>query len=306
MKSETIISSVGFCTDTGEGNFDTMENCLKTISDLGANAAELSLYGEEIIAGGRIIPERAERLVRICRQFDLDYSVHGQIVSNFMDREHLEYQKAVVRAMLELCNRIEAGVLVHHGGNTKTPVASQTAALDKMEQDALSEMAETAREYGVRIALENIFALSDNEYRQPPAQVGNTVRTINHPNVCGLIDFSHAYIESTRLGLDWRKQIAAMAPVTGHLHVHDSFGRPYSMTKFYHPAEATALGIGDLHMPLGWGNIPWEEIFEELTFLPNTMLILEIDRCRFANEQADSLARAMKLAEIANRRRAAA
>ena len=122
-----------------------------------------------------------------------------------------------------------------------------------------------AKGYGVRIALENIFALSDAEYRQTPEKVGETVKAVNSPNVCGLIDFSHAYIECTRLGLDWREQIQAMAPVTGHLHVHDSFGRPYSMTKFYHPAEATALGIGDLHLPIGWGDIPWEEIFSELT-----------------------------------------
>ncbi|MGO4448743.1 sugar phosphate isomerase/epimerase family protein [Phyllobacterium sp. TAF24] len=306
MSTDSTISAVGFCTYTGKGNFDTLENALRTIADLGANAAELSLYGEEIISGGRIIPGRAERLTEITSKFDLRYSVHGQIVSNFMDREHLEYQKAVVRAMLELCNRVEAGILVQHSGNAKMPAQSRIADLDKMERDALAEMAEIAKGYGVRIALENIFAVTDAEYRQTPAQVGETVRAIDSANVCGLIDFSHAYIESTRLGLNWREQIKAMAPVTGHLHVHDSFGRPYSMTKFYHPAEATALGIGDLHLPIGWGDIPWEEIFEELTFLPDTMLIMEITGERFASEQAECLERALKLAEIANNRRLAA
>ncbi len=56
--------------------------------------------------------------------------------------------------------------------------------------------------------------MSDAEYRQTPAQVAETVAAVNHPSVCGLIDFSHAYIECTRLGLDWRPQIRAMAPVT--------------------------------------------------------------------------------------------
>ncbi|QND54356.1 sugar phosphate isomerase/epimerase (plasmid) [Phyllobacterium sp. 628] len=306
MSSQSTISAVGFCTYTGKGNFDTLEKSLHQIADLGANAAELSLYGEEIVSGGRIIPGRLERLTQITNQFDLRYSVHGQIVSNFMDREHLDYQKAVVRAMLELCNSVEAGILVHHSGNAKMPAFSRIPDLDKMERDALAEMAEVAKGYGVRIALENIFAVTDAEYRQTPAQVGETVCAVGSPNVCGLIDFSHAYIESTRLGLDWREQISAMAPVTGHLHIHDSFGRPYSMTKFYHPAEATALGIGDLHLPIGWGDIPWEEIFEELTFLPDTMLIMEITGERFANEQADCLARALKLAEQANSRRLAA
>jgi sugar phosphate isomerase/epimerase len=208
--------------------------------------------------------------------------------------------------MLELCNRAEAGVLVHHCGQAKMPSLTRIGELDQMERDTLAEMAEVARGYGVRIALENIFALSDAEYRQTPAKIGETVQAVNSPNLCGLIDFSHAYIECTRLGLDWREQVRAMAPVTGHLHVHDSFGRPYSMTKFYHPAEATALGIGDLHLPIGWGDIPWEEIFAELTFLPDTMLIMEITGERFATEQADSLARAQKLVDLVNSRRLAA
>ncbi|MEK1885982.1 MAG: sugar phosphate isomerase/epimerase [Phyllobacterium sp.] len=307
MSSAPIISAVGFCTHTSEGgNFSTLEASIRTIADLGATAAELSLYGEEIIAGGRIIPSRAERLVQITRKFDLRYSVHGQIVSNFMDKEHLAEQKAVVRAMLELCNRIEAGVLVHHSGHAIRQAATQHSALDRMERDALGEMAEVAAGYGVRLALENIFAMSDAEYRQTPSQVGETVKAVDSPQVCALVDFSHAYIECTRLGLDWREEIKAMAPVTGHLHVHDSFGRPYSMAKFYHPAEATALGIGDLHLPVGWGDIPWEEIFAQLTFLPDTMLILEITEDRFGGEQADSLARALRLAALVNGRRLAA
>lgn len=306
MNSASTITSVGFCTHTGGGNFDTLQASLRTISDLGATAAELSLYGEELIAGGRIVPGRAERLVEITRQFDLRYSVHGQIVSNFMDREHLDLQKTVVRAMLELCNRAGAGILVHHGGQAKMPALTRIGELDQMERDALAEMADIAKGYGVRIALENIFALSDAEYRQTPEKVGETVKAVNSPNLCGLIDFSHAYIECTRLGLNWREQIRAMAPVSGHLHVHDSFGRPYSMTKFYHPAEATALGIGDLHLPIGWGDIPWQEIFSELTFLPDTMLIMEITGERFASEQADSLARARKLVDLVNSRRLAA
>ncbi len=307
MSTDPIISSVGFCTHTGEGgNFSTLEGSLRTISELGTTAAELSLYGEELISGGRIMPGRAERLTSITRQFDLRYSVHGQIVSNFMDRDHLQRQKAVVRAMLELCNRVGAGILVHHSGQAKMPALENCSELDQMERDALAEMAEVGKTYGVRIALENIFALSDAEYRQTPAKVGETVAAVNSPSVCALLDFSHAYIECTRRGLDWREQIAAMAPVAGHLHVHDSFGQPYSMTKFYHPAEATALGIGDLHLPIGWGDIPWDEIFAELTFLPDTMLILEITEDRFATEQADSLARAFRLAELVNSRRRAA
>jgi len=77
------------------------------------------------------------------------------------------------------------------------------------------------------------------------------------------------------------------------------------MNRFYHPAEATALGIGDLHLPIGWGDIAWDDIFSELTFLPDTMLIMEIGAERFADQQPACLERARGLAAAVGLRSAA-
>jgi len=299
------ISHVGFSTTAHQGNLDHVEASLQKIVDLGADVAELALFGEDLITGGRIIESRAKRLVDICAKFDIRYTVHGLIVSNFMDETHLAYQKAAVRAMLELCRRIGADVLVHHGGHAPIGPRPLLARYDAMERDALAELSDVAGEAGIRLALENIFAVSDSEYRQMPSEVAATVRAVGHPALVGLIDFSHAYIEATRIGADFRDEIRAMAPVAGHLHVHDSFGRPYTMSKFYYTSEAIALGIGDLHLPLGWGDIAWEAIFDEIDVLPGTALIMEIGE-RFEAERADCLARARDLAARANRRSALA
>ncbi len=295
-----IISAVGLSTLEGAGDFAKLEAGLAAISALGATAAELSLYGEELIVGGRVIAERAEKLHAVTRTFGLRYSVHGLVGGNFMDAAHLPQQMAVARAMLELCDRIGAGVLVHHAGHA--PLAPGADMHDSVarQQDALLELAQLAQRQGVSIALENIFGRDDSEYRQSPSEVARTVAAIGHPNLCALIDFSHAYIECNRRGLDFRAEIAAMAPVTRHLHVHDSLGRPYTMRHFHHPSEATALGIGDLHLPVGWGDIPWQAIFSELTFLPGTTLILEVYEDRFREEQPASLAAAWALAGLAN------
>ena len=301
-----IISAIGFCNRTGKGDLTTLDASLREIADTGADACEIGIYGEEIVSGGRIIEDRTRRVAEIARQYDFKkLSLHGQIVSNFMDREHLHLQKKVVRAMLELCDRLGAGILVHHSGAALLAEGENGADLDKMERDALAEMADVARGYGVRIALENIFTTESGQYRQTPSEVAATVRAIGSDNVVALIDFSHAYIESTFRNLDFREQLRAMAPVTGHLHVHDSFGLPYSMKRFYHPAEATALGIGDLHLPIGWGDIAWEDIFAELTFLPDTTLIMEIGAERFLDQQPASLERARGLAALQERRTAA-
>jgi len=293
-----IISAIGFCNRVGHGDLSILDESLRDIADTGADACEIGIYGEEIIAGGRIIENRTCRIEEIVRAYGFKkLSLHGQISSNFMDRQHLALQKKVVRAMLELCNRLGAGILVHHSGSAQLAEGESGADLDLMEREALSEMADIAKGYGVRIALENIFTTESGQYRQTPSQVAETVRAVGHDNLVALIDFSHAYIESTFKQLDFREQLRSMAPVTGHLHVHDSFGLPYTMEKFFHPAEATALGIGDLHLPIGWGDIAWEEIFAELTFLPDTTLIMEVDAKRFRDQQPACLERARGLAQ---------
>jgi sugar phosphate isomerase/epimerase len=298
-----MISAVGFCNDTGVGDLSTLAPSLRRFAELGADAAEISLYGEDVIMGGRVVESRARELAAVCADFQFRYTVHGQIVSNFMDRENIAAQKAVVRAMLELCDRIGATVLVQHGGTGLRGNRAELDAFDQLERDTLAEMAEVAAAHGVRIALENIFANHQPEYRQTPAEIARTVTAVGHENVVGLIDFGHAYLEGTRAGFDWREQIRAMAPVTGHLHLHDNFGRPQTF-RMYHPSEAAALGVGDLHLPLGWGDIPWEEVFDEITVLPGTIMILEI-MDRFDGARAESLARARALAARLNDRAAA-
>ncbi|PKA44888.1 sugar phosphate isomerase/epimerase (plasmid) [Rhizobium sullae] len=294
-----IISAVGFCNRTGKGDLSVLDASLREIAETGADACEIGVYAEEIISGGRIIEDRMLRLADIVRRYTFKkLSLHGQILSNFMDREHLHLQKKVVRAMLELCDRLGAGILVHHSGAGQLASGENGADLDRMEREALAEMGDVAKGYGVRIALENIFTTESGQYRQTPSEVAATVKAIGSDNVVALIDFSHAYIESTYRNLDFLEELRAMAPVTGHLHVHDSFGLPYSMTRFYHPAEATALGIGDLHLPIGWGDIPWADIFSTLTFLPDTTLIMEINAERFGDQQAACLERARRLAAM--------
>jgi sugar phosphate isomerase/epimerase len=291
------IIATGFNSGSDDGELFSLEADLRRLADIGVDTVELGLTGIDLISGGRIIPERLERLIAVTEQFDFRYTVHGLVSSNFMDPDTLDYQMQAAKALVEVCDRIDARILVQHGGALRADQLHQRAEADIREREALTELGDFARPYGVRIAFENIFTTELGQYRQTPAEVAETVKAVNHPNVVALIDFSHAYIESTYKGLDFRAQIAAMAPVTGHLHVHDSFGRPQGFYKPFHPQENTAMGVGDLHLPLGWGDIDWDGIFAELTFLPDTVMMMEIGH-RYRSEQPESLRRARELAGL--------
>ena len=291
------IIATGFNTGSDDGELFSLEADLRRLADLGVDTVELGLTSIDLISGGRILPERLERLVAITRQFDFRYTVHGLVSSNFMDPDTAAYQMAAAKALVEVCDRVDARILVQHGGCLRADQLVERAEADVREREALTELGDFARPYGVRIAFENIFTTELGQYRQTPVEVAETVKAVNHPNVVALIDFSHAYIESTYKGLNFREQIAAMAPVAGHLHVHDSFGRPQGFYRPFHPQENTAMGIGDLHMPLGWGDIDWDSIFGELDFLPNTVMMMEIGP-RHRSEQPESLRRARQLAGL--------
>lgn len=299
------IIGTGFNSGSINGEFASLEADLRHLADIGVDTVELGLTTLDLVSGGRIIEERAEALVALTSQFDFRYTVHGLVSSNFMDPVTAHYQLDAAKALVELCNRIEAGIIVQHGGCLRSVQLAERAEADRREREILAELADFARPNGVRVALENIFTTEPGQYRQTPAEVAETVKAVNHSNLVVLIDFSHAYIESTYRGLNFREQIAAMAPVAGHLHVHDSFGRPIGFYQPYHPQEATALGLGDLHMPLGWGDIDWEGIFAELDFLPGTVLMMEIGH-RHRREQPACLDRARALIGLNDARTAKA
>ena len=83
------------------------------------------------------------------------------------------------------------------------------------------------------------------------------------------------------------EEAKALAPFSKHLHIHDSFGRPkdfwtYSLT------EDLAFGAGDLHLPLGWGNLPFDRIAAEAVFPAEVVADIEL-QARFWSELPETI-----------------
>jgi len=269
-----MIAGFGFST-LQQRDLGDLDEILGRIADLGASHAELSLCGADLICGGRVLGERLARLERICARHKLGYTVHGPLAANLMDGSHLEVFRAAVAAMLEVCGAIGATVMVHHTGRIAARSAAAIEEAHARERDALRALGDQAARHGVRIAVETLFVFDRRRYTATAARLAEELRAIDHPQVCGTLDFSHVYLYASFLGLDFAEQVKAFAPVAGHLHVHDSFGRP-KLAKAASASEALAFGLGDLHLPLGWGDIPWDELLPQLAFQEGTVLMLEL------------------------------
>ena len=292
----TNVVAVGLSTRGCRGSVENLATDLRAIVEAGADTAELALFDIDIVAGARILERRFARVEEICRSFPLRYTVHGPIASNPWDERHAAIHLETALTYVEMTRRLGGLVYVQHSGRTKGRVGHELAALRTTERDFLARVADRCGESNIRLVVENLFAERPGEISQMPHEVAEQIERLDHPAASVLIDFSHCYLEADWRGADPWASVRQAAPFTGHLHLHDSFGRSQTMSG-YTASETMAFGVGDLHLPLGWGTIPWEEVFEGLVFRPDTIANIELPS-RFYDEAVACVTRARRLAGL--------
>ena len=297
--SQSPIAGFGFSTIGERPDLSDLDRALGRIEESGASHCELSLCAADLVAGARTVPEMRRRLEAITARRKLRYTVHGALTVNFMDEANLERHKAVCRAYLELAAAVGATVMVHHPGVIPAQPAHELDRLHALERAALREMGDLAGRHGLRIAVETLFVEDAAHYTADPVRLAGELRAVAHPQVVGTLDVSHSYIMTTFRGTGFAEAVAAFAPVAGHFHIHDSFGRPDTMRDFYTPSERIAYGYGDLHLPLGWGDIPFETLLPGLPVLPDSVLNVELP-ARFWGEMDRCAAEVRRLMERMN------
>ncbi|MDJ0894753.1 MAG: sugar phosphate isomerase/epimerase [Alphaproteobacteria bacterium] len=294
--SEPTIAGFGFSAMGGSPNFERLPGSLDRFEALDAKFVELSLYDEDLVADARIIPERMATLKRICADRPFGYTVHGPICLNFMDVDHLGQHEHVCRTYLEACAELDARTLVLHTGRVPAADPEHLDSLYARQRETFARMGDVAEGLGVRIAVENVFVEDPNWHTAHPARLAEELAAIDHSHITGTLDFSHAFIQTTFESRDFFADVSAFAPQVNHLHVHDSFGAPKRMaTRFM--SESLAYGLGDLHLPIGWGAIQWDALLAQCRFRSGTVLMIELNQ-RYWSELgacADAARRFVKL-----------
>jgi sugar phosphate isomerase/epimerase len=263
---------------------------------LGVDFVELPVHSMDLIACGRVLPERVKTVRGILAGRRLRYTVHGPLAINLMDvPERLPRHQDVLRAALDVAADLGGLHYVLHCGVAEgaARIANEEDLFDQ-QRDILGAFGDEAAQRGLIIAVENLFTTTRTHSTALPSRLAREIAALAHTHIWACLDFSHAYINTTLHGATYIDEVAGLSPFAKHLHVHDSFGRP---AEFFTPrrAERLAYGEGDLHLPLGLGDIPWDTLMERLDFPAGVVFNIELS-APYWTDLADVVARVKALA----------
>ena len=269
---------IGFTLKPRNAQIADLKKQLVFFEEIGAESVEIPLYELDVLCGKKIVKDELNFLQETLKPSKLNFSLHGSMSVNLMDEEYLDDHIEILKRDIEVSEAINSKILVTHFGYTNIENYKNKAKYKKLLQNQTEiyfKMAEYAKSHNVTLAIENLFPFTPISYAPLPSEIAEQISSINHPNARTTIDFSHAYLNCTHNKVDFIEQIKTMVPITSHLHIHDSFGRLKKMDTYMHSEDVT-YGQGDIHLPLGWGDIPFEKIFSTFLFSSDIFLNFEL------------------------------
>lgn len=288
-----------------QGNLEIFEEDLKFSKEVGFDFMEIPPHGLDVIIGGKINYKRLERIKEIMKKYDLKYNVHAPDSLNLMDEKYRSIQKEVFYSVLDFTKEIGGELIVYHAGRVKGEIAKDKYTLEKLkeeEREILKEIAEESEKKGIIISIENsnvdikIIRGEEFSYGVFIEDLVDQVEKINKSNVGITIDLGHGFISSKYLKYDFFSSIKRAEKYINNIHLHDCFGTVNDIDGQIPYMYKIIYGLDDLHLPLGWGEIPFEEIFSMIK--PNPLyLTLELE-IRHKDEFKNSLFFVKKLSNL--------
>lgn len=291
----TLSPRVGISALEGAADLSDFAAILDRAEALGVDTIELPTYEQDLVIGGRVRRSQLDRLKAICAGRGVAYTVHGPLAINFMDEAfRLPRHYEVLQASMEVAAELGAVHYVMHAGNMPMSQHDGMEAAYARQREWLHRAGELGRQHGMLVCVETLFVDDAARFHTAtPSRLAREIKAVGHPFLRGTLDFSHSAINLTYSGGDLVQECAALTPLCNHLHIHDSFGRIDDIW-MYTQGERVAYGHGDLHLPVGWGDLPWDAILRDCVFPPGVIFNIELNpRFWYAAEECVAATRAL-------------
>ncbi|KAF2957760.1 hypothetical protein AS159_04930 [Thermotoga sp. Ku-13t] len=274
-----MVKGVGINIDTRRlsGSHEILRTELEKFQRFGFDYAEIPPAGLDVILDGKIVSKRLDPILQILKSCSLKFTVHGPDPVNLSSNREEDF--SIVLATIDFASFVGAESVVYHCG-----WLGEDREKKDREIENLKKLCDKLEKMRVILVVENT--------RQTIEQTLEIVQAVNHPNVRLLIDVGHLFLRLRGNEKEFLRQISLGLPHAFELHVHDNFGKP---EEDYEPMMASSLfaylyGVGDLHLPIGYGRIPFEELFKLVREEFDGIVVLEInDMNRFEKDIPESL-----------------
>jgi sugar phosphate isomerase/epimerase len=239
-----------------DGDLELLKRDLEAIESAGFDVAEIPVSGVDAVVNGHLREGRTKRVKSILDQFDLEYTVHAPNNLNLRDFRYQEIQRRLFSSCIRFTAKIGVKKLVYHQGRLiRDGEAITEEEAREIEIEGLTDLGRLAEEEGVIICIENVHSSITHLIR--------LIQNVGLKSVGICYDFAHSFINARRIGYDYLRSIQLAKPYIYHTHIHDNFGKGEVETEIPY-IEGMPLGIGDLHLPVGWGSIPYEKVFKAI------------------------------------------
>ena len=246
---------IGLNADWIDGDDSKLHDCLEVVRKSGGNCCELIMQSMDVLLNGRLLEPRVLAVKKILMDYDFTYSIH--MPYSFQPQTMGEIEGlAFFKACIDFAKQIGASNITVHASSIE--VGDENSLLKDIA--FYKEIAQYAGD--IRIGIENPCYSGEVEQSRMmlgvnPEALAVHIKRIGCKN-CGItLDFGHAYLSAADYNRDYVSDIRKMAPLAVHLHVHDNFGKHGEMKNYM---DNFSKGTGDLHLPPGWGEIPWESV----------------------------------------------
>gem|GEM_PF-503307 len=294
-EGDSVVRLIGINIDTKRlsGSEEKFKEELEKFECLGFDCVEIPPAGLDVIFNGEIVPERLNRIAQVLKRSSLKFTVHGPDPVDLTSDRKEDLQ--ILSATIDFASSIGALTVVHHSG-----------WFVKDEEKKLREI-ENLKRLCTKLERTNVCLVVENT-KQLVEHTLQIVTAVNHPQVKLLIDVGHLFLRVKGDEQKLLEQLTLGLPHTFELHVHDNFGKleddaESSLSRELH--FAYLYGVGDLHLPLGLGKIPFERVFELVRERFDGIVVLEInDLNRFERDIPETLEKLKALSNVGGVQRA--